>query len=112
MNSLLTPTMRSWFIYTLTDPQKPSVVRYVGVTHTTPGRRLARHLDNARKEAKFHSGKWVRSLRRKRAASHLGKTQSEATKAKISLAIKAVWAARKASGWTGWYTTDAKSEAP
>lgn len=52
---------RSWVIYTLHDPRKPSAIRYVGVTHGTPERRLAGHLNNAKK-ARYHSERWVLSL--------------------------------------------------
>ena len=45
--------MRSWVIYTLSDPRTPKDVRYVGVTHRKPSVRLSAHL-HASKKYDYH----------------------------------------------------------
>ena len=62
---------RRWVIYTLSDPRSLNVVRYVGVTHDKPVGRLARHISCARKEACYHSSRWVLSLVREGLAPEL-----------------------------------------
>lgn len=52
---------RPWIIYTLSDPQEEGV-RYVGVTHQTPERRLALHLRRAKEPNKYHLTNWIRKL--------------------------------------------------
>ena len=51
--------MKTWVVYTLSDPRTPDDVRYVGVTHQKPSRRLQVHLSN---RSKHHASKWVRKV--------------------------------------------------
>lgn len=54
---------RIWSIYTLSDPRTPTDVRYVGVTHEDPRKRLVRHVSLARKGGRqYHSVKWMATL--------------------------------------------------
>ena len=63
MNLSKTHGPRPWVIYALSDPRTPEAVRYVGVTHSTPRNRLARHLSNARNpRVPTHSSHWIMSL--------------------------------------------------
>lgn len=55
--------MRTWVIYTLEDPRNMGV-RYVGVTHQEPTKRLCGHLSLAKKGAKYHLSNWISSLQR------------------------------------------------
>ncbi len=54
---------RSWVIYTLSDPRNPGAVRYVGITHQRCSKRLAKHLELARKDLRSsHLINWLRKL--------------------------------------------------
>lgn len=56
---------RSWVVYTLSDPRTPDDVRYIGVTHMKPERRLAYHIRGATEpfcRFRTHSSRWVESL--------------------------------------------------
>ena len=62
---MTTKAGRCWVVYTLSDPRVPDAVRYVGVTHESPARRLGRHLSDARgMKGTHHSACWIRSLLR------------------------------------------------
>lgn len=50
------------WIYTLSDPRFPGVVRYVGKTRMRPGRRLRSHLHDAYREPGNHRRYWLRTL--------------------------------------------------
>lgn len=54
---------RPWVIYTLIDPRSPAEIRYVGKTHQKPGKRLKRHLRDAKgTKNKTHCCRWLRGL--------------------------------------------------
>lgn len=53
--------MKKWLVYTLEDPRGGGV-RYVGITHQTPKKRLQGHMSRARKGARFHLFNWIRKL--------------------------------------------------
>jgi hypothetical protein len=53
--------VRTWVIYTLEDPRVDGV-RYVGITHEEPAKRLAKHLYLARLGKTYHMSNWIRKL--------------------------------------------------
>ena len=58
-------TERKWAVYTLSDPRFPDAVRYVGVTHRNPKKRLKAHVYDARSgKANTHTANWIRSVLR------------------------------------------------
>lgn len=64
--------LRTWTIYTLSDPRTPEDVRYVGVTHEDPKSRLSRHISLARRGGRnYHSVKWIRALLNEGCEPHL-----------------------------------------
>jgi hypothetical protein len=53
--------LKKWVIYSLEDPRGGGV-RYVGITHQEPQKRLRGHLSKARRGARSHLFNWIRKL--------------------------------------------------
>ena len=63
MNTLKNHSVRSWVIYTLSDPRSNGEIRYVGVTHQPPQDRLKTHIYLARTgKTRTHTSYWIGSL--------------------------------------------------
>ncbi len=80
-------TEKSWTVYTLADSRSPSDVRYVGITSTTPARRMARHLSDRRQN---HRTNWIGAVRREGADVVMtplmdGLTEQEAKSKEVDL---------------------------
>lgn len=67
--------MKTWDIYTLSDPRTPEMIRYVGVAHRGLPARLAAHMNLARSGIRRHVYAWIRKLLREGIAPFMQSVQ-------------------------------------